>query len=105
MRGDTIQIYRCCMCPQSEPGSKQCPAGSPCRFVREYTDSRGWKYFVRSGIGGDTFKVFFQKPGKNPHDCAMFKWHDSFDEAQYDLNYEAKRRNWRDTLGMEFLSG
>jgi len=67
--------------------------------VKVYFDIRGWVYFVRSGIGGDTFKTFFRKPGKtSAHGCTVFVWRKSFDEAQADLIREAKKRGWQEEL-------
>lgn len=97
--------YRCCMCPRINSDSPICPGipgtphphPDPCLFVKKYRDSRGWIYFVRSGIGGaTTFKTFYQKPGKNPHGWKPVPWRNSFDEAQADLNREAEKRGWKE---------
>lgn len=72
--------FRCCMCPNSykNPMSKKCPPGlfknevTPCRFVKAYVDERGWKG-VRS-----------------------FKWRETFDEAQTDLNEHAREKGWNE---------
>jgi hypothetical protein len=61
-----------------------------------YVDTRGWKYKVRSGIGGDTFKTFYCKPGKSGyHGCHQFAWRDNPDAAQVDLDEYAKQHDWR----------
>lgn len=98
--------FRCCMCPQRDNDSPICPdiAGTPhpdsdpCRFVKQYVDDRGWQYFVRGGIGGEQFKTFYRKPGKSAggHGWRSAPLRNSFDEAQADLNREAKRRGWNE---------
>lgn len=97
--------FRCCMCPNiGTPESSICPPSpalhpeeSPCRFVKKYIDDKGQRYFVRSGIGGDTFKAFFLKPGKtSPHGLKMVPWQDSFDKAQADLNKYAEKKAWKE---------
>ena len=61
-----------------------------------YKDSRGWKYKARSGIGEDTFKVFYCKPGKRGyHGCRIFSWRDSLDAAQSDLDTYAREHGWQ----------
>ena len=98
--------FRCCMCPNVNDKSAICPGieGTPhpepsvCRFVKSYIDDRGWVYFVRAGIGGNTFKTFFKKPGKNEHGYKGLPWRDSFDEAQSDLNKMAKTKGWMEGL-------
>lgn len=96
---------RCCMCPQKLNSSRIClgipgtphPDESPCRFVKVYQDKRGWRYFVRSGIGANTFKTFYQNPKQaGSHGWRPVSWRDSFDEAQTDLNREAEKRGWEE---------
>ena len=37
-----------------------------------YQDNRGWKYKVRAGLSDDSFKPFYQKPGKSGwHGCRV----------------------------------
>lgn len=74
--------FRCCMCPNTEnPQSDKCPTGpskpevTPCRFVKKYTDKRGWKCM------------------KN------LDWKKSFDEAQSDLNVMAEKKGWKEIVG------
>ena len=97
--------FRCCMCPQKLDSSRICPgipgtphpSPSPCRFVKVYRDSRGWEFFVGSGICGDEYKTFYQKPEKfRAYGCRLVPWRDSFDEAQADLNMEAEKRGWEE---------
>ena len=100
---------RCCMCPNSESDKQSlsiCPGiigtlheqETPCRFVKIYQDNRGWIYSVHSGIGGDTFKTFYLKPGKSGggHGCSSVDWQNSFDEAQADLNSLAESKKWKE---------
>lgn len=98
--------YRCCMCPNSgTPEERQCPP-SPfraeptiCRFVKTYVDERGWKYKVMGGIGEDSFKARYQKPGKEGWKCmSRMKWRNTFDEAQSDLNNMAKYKKWGESI-------
>ncbi|WP_333594552.1 hypothetical protein [Anaerospora hongkongensis] len=100
---DKVLNKRCCMCPQQDWTSRICP-GKPgslqpetttCQFVKCYRDNSGKIYFARAGIGGDAFKIFYQKPGKNPHGWRPALWRSSFDEAQGDLNQEALRYGWQ----------
>jgi hypothetical protein len=97
--------HRCCMCPQINSDRPICPGipetphpePSPCRFVKRYRDARGWTYFVRAGIGGDTFKAVYHQPDKiSPHGWRSVPWRDSFDKAQADLNREAQKRGWQE---------
>lgn len=95
--------FRCCLCPQINSDRQICPApdgDKPCRFVKQYTDERGWTYFVRSGIGGETFKTFYLKPGKlyGGHGWRGAPWRHTFDAAQADLNKIAKQRNWQECI-------
>ena len=99
--------FRCCMCPNIDKPNRICPGipgtphpnDSPCRFVKTYRDSRGWEYFVRSGIGANTFKTFYQNPKQaGSHGWRPVPWRDSFDEAQADLNMEAEKRGWEELL-------
>lgn len=97
--------YRCCMCPNIQdsnnvcPGIKDTPHPNPtnCRFVKTYIDNRGWKYKVMSGIGEDSYKARYQKPGKTGWKCMNnMEWRNTFDEAQSDLNEMAKLKHWRE---------
>ncbi len=63
--------YRCCMCPNADDNPKLvvCPAihgkqyEAPCRFVKSYTDERGWRYRVMGTLGGG-YRARYQKPEK-----------------------------------------
>jgi len=96
---------RCCLCPnvRKDEESDICPGipgtshpdPSPCRFVKTYVDERGWKYRVMPGIGINTYKARYQKPGKPGwHGVAKLPWRESFDVAQADLNQLAKEKQW-----------
>ncbi|WP_434132171.1 hypothetical protein KIAC18_003960 [Sporomusa sphaeroides] len=98
--------HRCCMCPNSYNESTTICPGIPntfhtedslCRFVKTYVDERGWKYFVRKGIGPN-YKTFYKKPGKtgDGHGCRLTEWRESFNEAQSDLNKLAKAKGWQE---------
>lgn len=92
--------FRCCLCPQANSDSRICPApggDKPCKFVKRYVDDRGWEYFVRPGIGGNTFKTFYLQPGKaSAHGWRPVPWRYNFDAAQADLNREAEKRGWEE---------
>ena len=61
-----------------------------------YVDQRGWRYRVMCGIGGDTFKGRYQKPGKTGWKCmANLPWKNSFEEAQTDLDNYARKKGWK----------
>jgi hypothetical protein len=94
--------YRCCMCPKGfDNRAMICPSSmhkpmTACRFVVVYIDDRGWKYRVMGGIGEpETFKARYNKPGtckwRGLHGVG---WHQSFDDAQRDLNVLAKKKGW-----------
>lgn len=97
--------YRCCMCPQRDSASNQCPPGpfkqpvTPCRFVKSYIDDRGWQYKVVAGIGGSTFKARYFKPAGSGWKCVpRLPWRASFDEAQGDLNAYARKKGWKEYI-------
>lgn len=102
--------FRCCMCPNINtdsiicPGIKDTPHPKPseCRYVKMYTDDRGWIYFVRSGIGVDHYKGFYTKNKKDlkagirQHGMRALEWRKTFDEAQKDLNVYAEKKGWKE---------
>jgi hypothetical protein len=93
---------RCCMCPNIDQNKFVCPGitdtphpqDSPCRFVKMYRDNKNRLYFVRPGIGQDSFKTFCRKPGKHEHGYRQLPWQSSFDQAQSDLNIYARQKGW-----------
>lgn len=65
-----------------------------------YIDQRGWKYKVLPGLGENTFKARYCKPGKTGyHCCQRFPWRDSIEAAQVDLDNVAALRGWREIIG------
>ena len=97
-----IMEKRCSMCPQMNTGLSQCPLepgsrGSICGFV-VWTDDRGWKYRVMSGIGENRFKGRYQDNKHSGHagwkGMRQLPWQESFDEAQEDLNRLAISKKW-----------
>jgi hypothetical protein len=104
--------FRCCMCPNIRtPFLRKCPGkpgilhpnDTPCRFVKVYQDDRGWQYFVRAGIGLNTFKAFYCKPDQTrEHGWRPVQWCNSFDTAQADLNMEAQKRGWEEMYESAF---
>lgn len=105
--------FRCCMCPNIELHKTICPAlyhkkeETPCRFIKIYTDCRGWIYFVRSGIGESNYKGFYAKNEEDyksehrQHGMRAMEWRKSFDEAQKDLNIYAEKKGWQEWKGAE----
>jgi hypothetical protein len=105
--------FRCCLCPDINttqlvtcpPNPPRRPAPTPCRFVKKYIDSRGWKYRVKAGLGGDTFSCFYQKPEKSGElgwkSMKSMPWRDCFSTAQSDLNALAKKKGWSEWDGPE----
>ncbi|QNB48178.1 hypothetical protein BR63_19035 [Thermanaerosceptrum fracticalcis] len=86
--------HPCCLCPALESDFKN-NVCADCGFIKKYTDERGWIYFVRGGIGG-VHKTFYRKPGNNKEKaCSIFPWHQTFVQAQIDLNKTAKARGWQ----------
>ena len=62
---------------------------------KTYIDERGWKYCVMPGLGGDTFKARYLKPGSTSWKCAAsLPWRSSADEAQADLDRMAQEKGW-----------
>ena len=63
--------------------------------MKAYMDERGWTYRVMGGLGGDTFKARYRKPGTASWKCvAKMPWRKSFDEAQADLDAMARAKGW-----------
>lgn len=60
-----------------------------------YIDSRGWKYQVMPGIGGNTYKARYQKAGSQRWACyPHLPWRDTPEEAEADLNALAQKKGW-----------
>ncbi len=66
--------------------------------IRKYIDSKGRKYKVMSGIGGECFKARSQSPDK--HGDIGWKgytglpWRNTFEKAQADLDAKARELGW-----------
>lgn len=69
------------------------------RVKKTYIDERGWQYAVRPGLGGDTFKGFYRKPGKSWHAVRVLTWFASEQEAEADL------ARWAAKKGMRCMEG
>ena len=51
-----------------------------------YRDKRGWLYKVMPSIGGDRWKAWYCKPGRNDwHSVAILDWRSTETEAEADL--------------------
>lgn len=87
-----------CMCSNGDtPVCAICPANIPCIYMKSYVDQRGWKYKVMNGIGGDNFKVNYNKPGKSGwHGVKNLPRREFFDQAQADLNQLAEKKGWKE---------
>lgn len=64
-----------------------------------YRDNRGWIFFVRSGLGENTFKAFYTKNiddylhGVRAHAVKSLEWRTTKEEAQKDLDeYAVKHK-------------
>lgn len=64
-----------------------------------YEDERGWRYKVRAGLGGNAYKIFYAKPGKNYHGLGVAIWQHTREAAAEDLEAYAKRKNMTLVLG------
>lgn len=91
-----------------------CKEGLPCKLYtsdateqltegvssqNKYVDEKGRLIFVRSGIGGDTFKAHYQDAGKwgsaGAHGLRSVEWRKTLEEAQLDLDTYAKSKGWK----------
>lgn len=62
-----------------------------------YRDSRGWTYKVMPGLGGDSFKARYKKPGKGGWKCcSVLPWRDNEADAQADLDAWAKAKGMKE---------
>lgn len=65
-----------------------------------YIDDRGWLYKVMPGLGSNTYKGRYQKPGKAGWKCmANLSWQSNFETAQADLDALAADKGWRVVRG------
>lgn len=88
--------FPCCMCPAIYADfQNEKEICAECDFLKTFTDERGWKYFVRGGLGESNYKTFYQKPNSNSQKgCRMTEWRKLFREAQEDLNGLGKEKGW-----------
>lgn len=64
---------------------------------KTYYDERGRRYRVMPGLGGDTFKARYDKPGSASWKCvASLPWRPSAEEAQKDLDALARIKGWQE---------
>lgn len=60
--------------------------------MKSYKDKRGWIFFVRSGLGENTFKAFYAKNVEDYqrnircHAVKSLEWKTAKNEAQKDLD-------------------
>ena len=65
---------------------------------KAYVDRRGWTYRVMPGLGGNTFKARYCKPGATNWKCVSYlPWRDTAEKAQADLDEAAHTRGWEAT--------
>ena len=61
--------------------------------VVTYRDDRGWKYRVMAGIGENSWKARYCKPGKLGWHCVRsLPWRDTPEQAQADLDKWAVKK-------------
>jgi len=104
-------ILPCSTCYDEIDGNKSCnwDKSTWCwRFPKtvsttpkRYVDNRGWIYFVRAGIGGNTFKTFCKKDPQKPagmgeHGYRSTPWCETFDHAQKNLDMMAAVNGWKE---------
>ena len=64
---------------------------------RVYEDRRGWRFMVMGGLGVNTYKARYQKPGKNGWHCvATLPWRMTPERAQKDLDEYAASHHMRE---------
>lgn len=92
------RTYPCCLCPAAYSDfQKKEDVCFPCGFIKTFNDDRGWEYFVRGGIGENSYKAFYRKPNsRRERGCTMVPWRKSFNEAQVDLNLLGKKKDWKE---------
>ena len=65
--------------------------------VRVYEDSRGWRFKVMGGLGENTYKARYQKPGKSGWHCvAVLPWRINEETAQADLDEYARSHRMKE---------
>lgn len=65
--------------------------------MKQYRDSRGWRYQVMAGIGGYAFKGRYLKPGTLSWKCmTQLPWRDKIKDAQADLDAYAAQKGWEE---------
>lgn len=70
--------------------------------AKEYEDKRGWRFKVMGGLGGDTFKARYNKPGKGGWHCvATLPWRGTVAEAEADLDAYARSHRMREITALE----
>jgi hypothetical protein len=58
-----------------------------------YEDSRGWQFTVLPGLGGNTYSVFYRKPGNYWHSVRTVPWFNTIEEARQALiDYAEKHK-------------
>jgi len=71
--------------------------------VTIYIDERGWKYQVMPGIGSNTYKARYQKPGNGKWSCyTKLPWRDTPEAAEADLKTLADKKSWACCLSVSY---
>lgn len=96
-----MRDFPCCMCPALADKAFKTGRCENCDFALTFEDDRGYRYFIRSGLGDVGYKAFYTVPGKaKKRSCQVFKeWRENFAAAQEDLNRVAKERGWKPAGG------
>lgn len=88
-------------CAPNTPESGLCAAHVRKQDPKRYVDEKGRLIFVRSGIGGDTFKAVYKEAGKWDNFSAHgvkspeLHWRKTPEEAQADLDAYAGKKGWK----------
>ena len=65
-----------------------------------YIDDRGWLYKVMPGLGSNTYKGRYQKPGRSSWKCMTnLSWQSDSEAAQADLDTLAADKGWKVVRG------
>ena len=64
--------------------------------MKIYQDKRGWRFSVKTTIGGGLYKRFYLKPGAlSWHAVRVLPWHSTKQEAQDDLDAYAEKHGMK----------
>ena len=65
--------------------------------MKQYRDSRGWRYQVMAGLEGCAYKGWYLQPGMlSWRHMPQLPWRNTRREAQADLDAYAKKKGWEE---------